>query len=128
MSTLARFTGLPNKDNTSRIITNDFQQPAFVTPLALVITKAKTLVQPAQLTGIVTITANVGDDAADDLQPFVGDEVEFLLQSDGTSRVVTFGTGFTPNGTLSVTTGKFGYIKFMFYCATWQETNRTVTA
>lgn len=129
MSNLSRFTGLKGDDNTYRKLSGDFQQPAFNANIAI---KTKqnsylTIVQPAQLTGAVTMSINT-DSGADDVAPFVGDEVEFLLQSDATSRIVTFGTGFAPNGTLTVTTGKYGYIKFKFNGTVWQETSRTVTA
>ena len=128
MSTLARTTGAPNRDNTGANLAYDFQQPAFASTIALVLKKDNTLVQPAQLTGVVTFTANVGTGTADRIPPFVGQRVRFLLQSDGTSRVVTFGTGFAPNGTLSVTTAKFATIGFIFNGTVWQETGRTTTA
>lgn len=130
MATVSRFTGLPNKDNTDRIITNDYQAPAFAATIALSISKSKTIVKPAVLTGAVTFTANVVAPltglAADG--PFVGDSIEFYFTPDGTSRVVTFGTGFLPTATLSVTTAKFAVIVFKFNGTAWLEVSRAVSA
>lgn len=130
MSTLPRISGAVNADNTFSVLAGDYQAPAFASTIAILIKQqaAKTLIKPATLTGITTISINVGDDTADDVGPYVGDEVAFFLVSDGTSRVVTFGTGFLPNGTLSVTTAKFAHISFKFNGAAWIETGRVVTA
>lgn len=125
--TTPRFTGAANQDNTDRKGLNDFQAPAFAATIALVINPSakRTLIQPATLTGVVTFSVNVGDAVT---PPYVGDKVDFQLVSDGTTRVVTFGTGFAPNGTLSVTTAKYGSISFVFNGTAWIETCRTVTA
>jgi|GEM_PF-1514931 len=134
MSTLSRFplsTGANpffKKDNTHRVLTGDFQTPAFASSIALNLSAFETIIQPATLTGAVTFTANVGDGAASENGPFVGDYVQFLLQSDGTTRTVTFGTGFAVNGTFAVTTGKYGSIGFMFNGTVWVELSRTITA
>jgi hypothetical protein len=130
MSTLPRLNGAVNQDNTFSTLMGDYQSPAYAATIALTIKSkaSKTIVQPATLTGAVTFTANVGDDTADDVAPYVGDEIIFLLVSDGTTRTATFGTGFLPNGTLAVTTAKFASIRFIFNGASWIEMSRTVTA
>lgn len=130
MATTARFTnntGAINSgtDNTDRIRNNQFLEPAYAATIALAPYAAYTLVKPATLTGALTLTAGVG---AAGVAPFVGDKLEFLFTPDGTSRVVTFGTGFLPNGTLSVTTAKTANASFMFNGTAWVETSRTVTA
>lgn len=127
MSTSARFSGAKNAENTARQYQNDFQTPAFAATIALVIKRnaAKTLVKPATLTGVVTFTANVGDA---NNPPYVGDEIDFFLTPDGTTRVVTFGTGFLPVSTLSVTTAKQAFISFEFNGTAWIETARAVNA
>jgi len=123
MATTPRFTGLKNKDNTDVIIKRDYQTPGYAATIALVIaaTNAITYINPVTLTGAVTFTANVDT-------PYIGDEMAFLLDSDATTRTVTFGTGFASVGTLAVTTAKYAYIKFIFNGIVWQETGRTVTA
>ena len=127
MATTARFTGAAGKDNTDRRAFNDFQAPAYSATIALAIKPhaANTLIQTAALTGVATITANVGTSTT---APFIGDTLQLMLVSDGTSRVVTFGTGFLPNGTLSVTTAKYAIINFVFNGTGWLENGRTVSA
>lgn len=128
--TISRFTnntGAINMgtDNTDRIRNNQYQTPAFASTIALVVNSSYTLIKPATLTGAVTLTANVGSAT---VPPYVGDRIDFLFTPDGTSRVVTFGTGFLPTATLSVTTAKFATASFMFDGAAWLELGRAVTA
>ena len=127
MATTARFTGLPGKDNTDRIIKNDYQAPAYAATIALAINAscANTLIQPAALTGAATITANVGTATT---APFVGDTMQVMLVSDATTRTVTFGTGFLSAGTLAVTTAKYAVINFVFNGVGWLENGRIVSA
>ena len=126
MATTARFTDSigfidAGKDNTSRILNNQYLTPAYASTIALKPYMAYTLVNPAILTGAVTFTATV-------VAPFVGDRMTFLLVSDGTTRTATFGTGFLPTGTLAVTTAKNANISFIFNGTAWIETGRAVTA
>lgn len=127
MATAARFTGASNSENTSVSFMNDYLAPAYAATIALAIkpTAAKTVIQPAVLTGAVTFTANVGNSTA---APFVGDHIRFYLVSDGTTRTATFGTGFLPTGTLAVTTAKYATIGFEFNGTGWIETGRAVSA
>lgn len=121
MSTLSRFPGGKGKENTSRIETNEVQTPTTSTgTLALTMSKAKTKVVVAALTGALTITANVGSGLADDAPPFVGDSLEILFSSDGVAdHIVTFGTGFKTPGTLTVVSGKYGRASFTFNGSFW---------
>jgi hypothetical protein len=130
MATTARFTdgiGVINagKDNTDRILDNQYLTPAYAATIALKPTKSYTLVNVATLTGAVTFTATVGSSST---PPYVGDVIDFMLVSDGTTRTATFGTGFQVNGTFAVTTGKYGAISFRFNGTYWIETSRVVTA
>jgi hypothetical protein len=132
MSTVSRFSGLPQDDNTDRVIKNDFQQPAYAATITLLIKGliARTIIKPAVLTGAVTFNVNVVDPLSGDALngPFVGDVIEFYLVADGTSRVVTFGTGFLPTATLSVTTAKYAYAAFKFNGTGWIEIGSAVSA
>lgn len=130
MSTLSRFTGKPKDDNTFRVLSGDYQNPAYAANIALAIKQNafETIVQPGVLTGPVTFSANVGDGTADDAGPFVGDSITFLLVSNGVTQTATFGTGFAVNGAFAVTTGKYGCICFVFNGTVWQEISRTITA
>lgn len=127
MSLLPRFSGAPNADNTDRALQNDYQAPAYAATIAIKIKRnaANTVINPAVLTGVVTFSANVGDA---NNPPYFGDLMLFHLTPDATTRVVTFGTGFLPTGTLSVTTLKFAVIQFMFNGTAWVEQFRAVTA
>lgn len=121
MPNSSRFPGGENKDNTSRILTNDFQDKAYATPLAITTTKANTIVRVAQLTGALTITVGTTN-------PFIGDTITYLFSVDGTNRTVTFSTGHQPSATLALTASKYGSATFMFNGTTWVETGRAVTA
>lgn len=130
MATTARFTDSvgpihQGADNTDRIRSNEYLTPAYAATIALKPNKAFTLVKPATLTGAVTFTAGVGSATT---APYVGDTMTFILIPDGTTRVATFGTGFLPTGTLSVTTAKTANISFIFDGASWEETGRSVSA
>lgn len=126
MSTSARFSGAKEADNTHRAYQEDYQAPVYAATIALAIkpNAAKTLVAVA-LTGALTVTANVGSATT---PPYLGDRIQFLFTPDGTSRVVTFGTGFLPTGTLSVTTAKYAQASFVFNGTSWIEESRAVTA
>lgn len=128
MSTSARFPVSPlntieaGQDNTDRIRNNEFLNPAYAATIALVPTKSYTLVQ-INLTGALTLTAGVGSAST---APYVGDKIEFIFGSDA-ARVVTFGTGFVPNGTLTtITGGKGATASFMFNGVAWIELGRTI--
>lgn len=127
MSTSPRFTGSASTDNTDRRIKNGFQNPAYAASIAVTIaeTDANTLVQVAQLTGALTITIGVG---SADTPPYVGDKVRFMFQTDGTQRIVTFGTGFVSSGTLTIPASKYGSVEAVFNGAKWQVVSREITA
>jgi hypoxanthine-guanine phosphoribosyltransferase len=121
MPTTSRFTPGPNQDNTFRTVTQDYKTPAFAASIKITTTEQDTLVVPAVLTGAVTFTADV-------TLPYVGDKMRFLLKSDATGRVATFGTGFSSAGTLTLASSKEGYIDFIFNGAAWVEMGRALTA
>ena len=125
MATTARFTGAAGKDNTHRILFNDFQT---LTTSANIVCATKphaahTTFILAVATATPAITIGVGTSTT---APFVGDTVEFIIAADGTTRVITFSTGFAPSGTLSVTASKKITISFIFNGTDWQERNRGI--
>lgn len=122
MSTF-RFIAGAGQDKTGRIATFSQSSVAYATPIAVVPTEMYNLVKVAQLTGALTMTANVSLAST-----CIGDTVDFIFSADGTNRVVTFSTGFSTSGTLTVTASKKATASFTFDGATWVETNRTVTA
>jgi hypothetical protein len=128
MATTPRFTGEAGKDNTERLVKNDYRTPAYAA--ALTITPAtncaKSLIVPATLTGAMTLNIGVGLAATD---PFVGDTMTFILTSDATSRTVTFGTGITATSvSIAPAISKSATITFMFNGTAWMEVSRAVQA
>lgn len=126
MSTLPRFTGAKNKDNTDRLVKNDYQAPAYAASIAIVTSPYATRTLVAiTLAGALSLTIGVGTATT---PPMVGDIVEFLIQSDASIRVVTFSTGFLPAGTLSTVASKSVSASFMFNGTGWLETGRAIQA
>lgn len=125
MATISRFSGLPSDDNTSRVITNAYLNPDYAATIDLIPFAAKTVVKVAALTGALSITIGVGTSST---PPYVGDTIEFLFAASGADRIVTFSTGFSKSGTLTVVNAKYGSASFMFDGVSWVETGRALTA
>ena len=117
---MARFGITKNEDNTGRVLTNDFKKPAYASTLSVNLNASKTFVEPSQLTGAATINSVVTN-----CQEY--DECQFIFNTDGTNRIVTFGTNFKTSGTLTVVASKYGTVKFVFDGAYWIEVSRTLT-
>jgi len=68
---------------------SEVQSPAYGATLAVTVKQMETFLQPATLTGAVTINLTL------DAQLTRGAKLYLKVTADGTARVVTFGTGFT---------------------------------
>lgn len=123
MSTTARFplATAPNQDNTGRILTGEYQAPVYAASLALKLSAAKTVVAVAQLTGALSITAEV-------TRPQIGDELVILLNTDATQRIVTLSTGIAASGTITIPASKRASFTATFDGAAWVETGRAIQA
>ena len=88
-------------------VSSEVQQPAYAATLTPTFSASHTIYNPGTLTGALTINATVTDLVA-------GDVVECIFLSDASIRVVTFGTGFGPSGTLSTVASKRAYRRFVF--------------
>lgn len=123
MSTEARYplATAPNEDNSGRIVTTQYQAPAYAATIALKLYAAKNIVKVALLTGALTMTAEV-------TRPKIGDTLTILFLADGTARTVTFSTGFAPSATLAITASKRASAEFCFDGAAWVETGRAIQA
>ncbi len=75
----------------------------------------------AQLTGAMTINANVSK-----LQQF--QRIAFYFSTDGTQRIVTFGTGFVSSGTLTVPANKDAVVEALFDGANIRISSREIQA
>lgn len=77
------------------------ESAAYAATIAITATSGKKhLITPAQLTGALTLNAT--DVSAYDLD----DEFIFHFSTDGTQRIVTFGTNILSSGTLTIPAGK----------------------
>ena len=126
MSTSPRNPVGVNQDITGRVDTNDYKTPAYAATINITTRQKRTLVQPGQLTGALTVNVGVGSASS---APFVGDELKFMFAGDASARTVTFGTGLTvASATLALSAGKKGYIEFIFDGAAWIEVSRVIHA
>jgi hypothetical protein len=118
-STTPRYGTTVGKDNTGRVLTQDFKTPGYAATISIAASKQRTTVKPATLTGAVTFNAVTTDCFADD-------ELVFLLTADTTARVATFGTNFVSAGTLTAAISKRATATFKFDGAVWVEISRFV--
>lgn len=95
----------------------DVQTPAYGASIAITTTAHKTEVIPAQLTGALTLTAVLTNAVA-------GDTMDMLFSADTTARVVTFSTGITAGGTLTVPKSSYAGIRFVYNGTAWIEVSR----
>lgn len=124
MSTNARYPLVtkPNEDNTGRVITVQYQAPAYAASIALKLDAAKTYVKVGQLTGALSLTAETN-------RPKIGDELTVMFAADGTNRTVTLSTGLTGSAaTIVVTASKQATYTAVFDGTSWVETGRAIGA
>lgn len=118
----SRISSGANQDNTGRVITLDYQAPAYAATLAPAITAMDTVVGPIALTGALTFNPSVTNS-------FIGDRLRVLFTNGtGGALVVTSGANTSNAGTLSVAAGKKGSLSFVFDGTTWVEVGRAATA
>lgn len=128
MSTVARFTGAKNTENTMVGFQRDYQSIATAATinLAVIPNAAFTLFNIALATATPTININVG---AAGTPPYVGDEILLIITPDATTRVITWGTGFIPTATtLSATASKITTASFIFNGTGWVQRGSATTA
>jgi len=118
----SRIVSGANQDNTSRVITNDYQAPAYAATISPNITAAKTVVGPIALTGAVTFNPSIANS-------YIGDEITVMFTNGtGGALVATMGANVSASGTLSVAAGKKASFSAVFDGATWVEEGRAATA
>jgi hypothetical protein len=96
------------------------ESPAYAAAIEVTDQAAKRhIVSPAQLTGALTLNATAVT------KHIVGDEFVFHFSTDGTQRIVTFGTGFLSSGTVTIPANKTatarGYFNGTSICITSRE-------
>ncbi len=120
-----RYSIVPGEDNKYSIPRKEILAPAYAATLNIVAQSADSeeiQFRPAQLTGALTLTADVNT-------PFAGDKLVCAFACDGTGRTVTFSTGFIVNtSTLALNASKVGNIVFNFsgQAQAWVEVSRFI--
>ncbi len=118
-------------DGTSLRITNvdvegrgtTTESPAYATPLEVTDQYAsRHIISPAQLTGALTYNATAVT------KWIVGDEVVFHFSTDGTQRVVTFGTNILSSGTITIPASKTATARGFFNGTSICITGREISA
>lgn len=110
-----------NQDNTGRVITYDYKEPAYAATITVRPADSRTYVNVGQLTGALTLNTVVTDCVA-------GATLVLLFKSDGTNRTVTLGTGLTSSAaTIVVSANKNASVSYVFNGVAFVETGRAVT-
>lgn len=112
---------IPNapQDNTGRNLTLTSLTPTLAATDSISPNASFTYYKFVTIAGAKTITANIKRSRK-------WDHVELVFTADGTNRVVTFSTGFVPNGTVTVAASKKAVIGFVFDGVAWLEEFRTI--
>ena len=98
----------------------DVTAVAYAATMALTTANTRTVATIAQMTGAGTINVTIGAEQA------VGDELFIKSSSDGTGRVLTWGTGFTGNAYTHVA-NKSAIHRFVYNGTTWELTGSNQT-
>ena len=123
ITTLTKFSNVAENNSLSGQGVLAYTQP-FASTSALVLRDAYIQhVCYAQLTGTMTINANVTALATEQFS-----RVVFHLSSDGTARAVTFGTGFVATATITPAINKDARIEFEFDGTALREVSRWIGA
>jgi hypothetical protein len=94
----------------------DVQTPVFGATLAVTITNLMTIINPATLTGAMTVNLTIDQGIK------AGARIVFTALSDTTARTVTFGTGFK-SPTLAGVISKTKSIEFVYDGTTFNATS-----
>ena len=89
-----RIDNLP-LDNTGRLVTFETIDKAFAATVAATISQQVTYLEVASLTGAITLNLTVTDSKRID-------EITCVFTGDGSSRVITMGTGTKASGTITI--------------------------
>lgn len=99
------------------------EAPAYATPLEVTDQyAARHLYLPAQLTGALTLNATAVT------KWIAGDEIVFHFSTDGTQRVVTFGTNILSSGTITIPANKTATARGFFNGTSICISNREISA
>lgn len=100
--------GVSTKKNEVLFPWTDKQTPGYAATLAVAVKQHETFLQPATLTGAVTINLTI------DQQVKAGAKLYLKMTADATARTVTFGTGFATTTAQEVAISTTVYRSFVY--------------
>lgn len=112
-----RYNIVPEGGGPFVLVNSEIQTLTYASTKAVATTHAETIMQFASLTGAITINATVTD-------CYKGDKLYCQFATDGTARVVTFGTNFVTSSTLTIPASSWAESVFLFNGAKWVEVTR----
>mgnify|MGYP001616378148 CR=1 FL=1 len=112
-----RFSVVPGSPNKYATPYKEIKAVAYATPTTITPFSEDNTYNFAQLTGALTLNVGI-------TKSYTGDRMYLMFNADGTARVVTFNTGFTSEGTLTVPISSYASVLFIFNGSAWQEISR----
>jgi hypothetical protein len=111
-STVPRFGTTANADNTGRVLTWGYKAKAYQAVDTIKTRVYDYTYKVGTLTGALTLKSVVTGN-------HVGDRLSILFTDDGNGRTITFSTGFTSGGTLTMTASSKAVVYFVFNGVGW---------
>lgn len=112
-----RYSVIPGSNNKYAIPYKEIKAVAYASTINVIPTQEETTYNIGQLTGSLTMTSSVS-------VCYTGDRMTCLFSADGSDRVVTFSTGFSSNGTLTILANTSTEVGFLFNGTAWDEITR----
>lgn len=112
-----RYSIVPGFDNTYTLAHKEIKAIPYASTKTVAPTMEETVYDFAQLTGAITVSVTV-------TPCYTGDRMTCLFKADGSDRVVTFSTGFSAVGTMTVVAASKAIINFVFNGVSWIESTR----
>ena len=116
-ATAPRFGTTKSADNTGRVLTYGYLQPAYAAIVTVTPSKYENVYAVGTLTGAITVNTSTTTSK-------VCDKMTLILAANSTSRVVTFSNNIVATGTMGVLASKQATIRFIFDGVNWIELGR----
>jgi hypothetical protein len=113
-STTPRFGTAANQDNTGRMLTWGYKSKAYQAVDTIKSRVYDYTYKVGTLTGALTLKAVVTGN-------YLGDRLNILFTDDGSGRVITFSTGFSSGGTLTMQASSKATVYFVFNGVGWYQ-------
>ncbi len=112
-----RYDVVPGLDNTYSLAHKEIKAIPYAATKTVAPTMEETVYNFATLSGAITISATI-------TPCYTGDKMVCLFNANGSDRVVTFSTGFSAAGTLTVPASSYTSVMFVFNGVAWFELSR----